>query len=190
MRNELYMFRTPVCRLVLACAATAMAQSTFNISTVKPNAANDNRFTLQIRPGGNFVATGVPLKMLMREAYDVRDFQLSGAPGWPQIRLGRGSLTFKKANMTMFIRELGPQVGCTIVDNTGLTGEYDFAREFTPEPGQGGPFIPGTLPTPPIENGGPSIFTAIQEQLGLRLESQNGPVEMVVIDHVEKPSEN
>jgi bla regulator protein blaR1 len=78
------------------------------------------------------------------------------------------------------------------VDKTGLTGKYDFVLEWTPDPGadaraQGfGDGVTEPAPAP----GGPSIFTALQEQLGLRLESQKGPVENIVIDRVEKPSEN
>jgi uncharacterized protein (TIGR03435 family) len=48
----------------------------------------------------------------------------------------------------------------------------------------------GALPPPPSESAGPSVFTAIQEQLGLKLEAQKGPVETIVIDRVEKPSVN
>jgi uncharacterized protein (TIGR03435 family) len=54
----------------------------------------------------------------------------------------------------------------------------------------GGPLPPGVEAPPPPDPNGPSIFTAIQEQLGLRLESQKGPVDLIVIDRVEKPSEN
>jgi uncharacterized protein (TIGR03435 family) len=81
-----------------------------------------------------------------------------------------------------------------VIDRTGLKGNFDFKLEWTPDPGQsGGPFgggPPGADAPPPPDPNGPSIFTAVQEQLGLRLESQKGPVEMLVIDKVEKPSEN
>jgi uncharacterized protein (TIGR03435 family) len=70
-----------------------------------------------------------------------------------------------------------------VVDKTGLTAEYDVELEWAPE---------GTLmQTPdPAAGGPPSIFTALQEQLGLKLESAKGPVRMLVVDHVARPSEN
>jgi len=78
-----------------------------------------------------------------------------------------------------------------VLDKTGLTGKYDFVLEWTPDPAdaraQG--FGDGITEPAPVP-GGPSIFTALQEQLGLRLESQKGPVENIVIDRAEKPSEN
>lgn len=246
----------------VALCAIAAAQQTFDVSTVKPNAAADNRILLQIRPGGNFVATGVSLKLLIREAFDVRDFQVSGGPGWmdtdrwdivakaegvtgplpidrfrpmlraliedrfqlkahretaelpiyslvvakngpkltantgepgPMIRLGRGSLNFKKAGMAMLATQLSQQLGRSVVDKTDLQGDFDFTLEWTPEPGQGGAFgpLPGAAgATPPVDTSGPSIFTALQEQLGLRLVSEKGPVEIIVVDRVEKPSDN
>ena len=84
-----------------------------------------------------------------------------------------------------------------MVDKTSLKGEYDFTLQWTPEPGQGSPQNFGLAPQPPRPEGppppdlsGPSIFTAVREQLGLRLVSQKAPVEIIVIDRVEKPSEN
>jgi len=82
------------------------------------------------------------------------------------------------------------------VDKTGLTGIYRCKLQWTPDESQGamfkgpepGPQTPTSTSSP--DSSGPSVFTAIQEQLGLRLESQKGPVEVLVIDHVEKPSEN
>jgi len=81
------------------------------------------------------------------------------------------------------------------VDKTGLKGEYDFTLKWTPDEGQGQMFRGAGEPPregapPPPDANGPSIFTALQEQLGLKLESQKGPVDTLVIDHVERPSEN
>ena len=98
--------------------------------------------------------------------------------------------------MDQFAKLLARTVGLPVVNQTGLEGVFNFKLEWTPDPGQsgGGPFggmpPPGADAPPPPDPNGPSIFTAVQEQLGLRLESQKGPVEMLVIDKVEKPSEN
>jgi uncharacterized protein (TIGR03435 family) len=82
-------------------------------------------------------------------------------------------------------------LGRPVIDKTGLTGFYDIKLQWTPELGQGqvAPGGPEPAPAPP-DISGPSIFTAIQEQLGLRLESSKGPVEVLVIDSVQKPAEN
>jgi len=105
--------------------------------------------------------------------------------------MGRGQLTGGGATLAMLANVLSNQLGRSVVDKTELKGEYDFTLEWTPEPGQGPPF--GTPPpdaAPPPDVSGPSIFTALQEQLGLRLESAKGPVEILVVDHAEKPDEN
>jgi uncharacterized protein (TIGR03435 family) len=72
-----------------------------------------------------------------------------------------------------------------VVDQTNLSGLYEFTLEWSPELGQ-----TGRDTTSPTNPSGPSIFTALQEQLGLQLQSTKGPVDMIVIDHAEKPSEN
>ncbi len=69
-------------------------------------------------------------------------------------------------------------LGVPIMDKTGLTGYYDFLLQWTPEE------APGDI------NLGPSIFTALQDVLGLRLVAGKEPVDIIVIDHVERPSEN
>ncbi len=76
----------------------------------------------------------------------------------------------------------------SVLDKTGLTGNYDFDLRWTPD----GSTIrePGDPDEPRPDPSGPSIFTAVQEQLGLKLESAKGPVEVLVIDHVEKPDAN
>ena len=72
-------------------------------------------------------------------------------------------------------------VGRVVVDETGLTGNYDFELTFAP---------PDTFADAAANQGAPSIFTAVREQLGLRLEVRRAPIEFLVIEHVERPSEN
>ncbi|MGA2574710.1 MAG: M56 and DUF3738 domain-containing protein [Bryobacteraceae bacterium] len=122
------------------------------------------------------------------------------APDGPQprhsIRMsGRGDLSVSAENLDMFADLLSHQFGRLVVNQTGLKGSYDFTLKWTPDEGQGQKMaLPGGGPprdaTPPPDASGPTIFTALQEQLGLKLESQKGPVDMLVIDHVERPSEN
>jgi len=116
----------------------------------------------------------------------------SGRPGIMGRR--RGEFTGTAAPMQLLTQMLSNQLGRPVIDKTGLTGKYDFQLQWTPDPGQN-PGPPGVLPPgvaapPPPDPNGPDVFTAIQEQLGLRLESQKGPVDMIVVDRVEKPSEN
>jgi uncharacterized protein (TIGR03435 family) len=98
---------------------------------------------------------------------------------------GAGRLTAQAIQMSMLVTNLSYQVDRTVVDKTGLTGKYDFTLKWTPDQGL------STLPPgAESDSSGPSIFTAIQEQLGLKLESTKGLVQTLVIDHVERPSEN
>ena len=112
-------------------------------------------------------------------------------PGSHLMRMGRGELTAQSLGMEQVAHLLTQQTGRTVVDNTGLKGTYDFTLHWTPD--QSTPTLNGPGGGPDSSTSsepGPSIFTAIQEQLGLKLESQKGPVDILVIDHVEKPSEN
>jgi uncharacterized protein (TIGR03435 family) len=112
---------------------------------------------------------------------------------------GRGNIEGQGSSIENLTHVLSDQLGRTIVDKTGLNGTYDYTLNWTPDdapplgggPGGGaGSGPPGADNAPPPDAGGPSLFTAIQEQLGLKLESQKGPVDVVVIDHVEAPSAN
>ena len=76
----------------------------------------------------------------------------------------------------------------TVLDRTGLTGAFDVELQFAWEGLPGAPGSPPGVERPPNDN--PSIFTAVQEQLGLRLEPQNAATEVLVIDHAEKPPGN
>ena len=85
---------------------------------------------------------------------------------------------------------LSRKLGREVVDKTGLTGKYDISMEWTSDeaaPGQSVTDAPAALPS---DNADASFFTALQEQLGLKLESQKGPVQVVSVDRAEKPSEN
>jgi uncharacterized protein (TIGR03435 family) len=80
--------------------------------------------------------------------------------------------------------------GRIVLDKTGLTGKYDFTLDWTsatsPSPASG----QGTVNTPQPNFSATSISVAMQEQLALKLESQKGPMQILVIDHAEKPLEN
>ncbi len=264
-------------------AQSAAKPLTFEVASIKPSAEDTHRVGIQIVPGGGIRTTGTPLKFLITFAYDVRDFQVSGGPGWinserfdvvaksersdsesgpddlqnmtdeqmktnadkireklralladrfqltihreskeqqiyalvvdkngsklkqsevqqggkrnRMMRMGRGDLNAEGVGLDMLGNALSNALGRPVLDRTGLTGNFDFKLQWTPDPGQfggfpSGPPPPGVDAPPPPDPNGPSIFTAVQEQLGLRLESQKGPVDLIVIDRVEKPSEN
>jgi uncharacterized protein (TIGR03435 family) len=111
--------------------------------------------------------------------------------GAGNIRMARGMLTGQALPMADFARALSEQLGCTVLDKTGLASKYDLTLQWTPDDSQLPMFEEAeshsaAQPAP----SGPSIFMAIQEQLGLELNSQDSPVETLVVDHAEKPSEN
>ena len=94
--------------------------------------------------------------------------------------------------MTQLATTLSTWVNRLVVDKTGLDGGYDIDLQWTPDQmpyGLGGDPPPAAAPTP-IDPNRPSIFTALQEQLGLKLDPQRGPVDVLVIDHVERPTED
>jgi uncharacterized protein (TIGR03435 family) len=125
---------------------------------------------------------------------------------------------FREAPLQFLGQVLSQQLGRTVVDKTGLKGNYSFILKYMPDisrgqmfggPGPGGaggigagPGASGGGPSaagmPPASNSsdsssdasGPSVFTAVQQQLGLRLKPEKGPVEVLVIDRVEQPSAN
>jgi len=108
------------------------------------------------------------------------------------IRMAPGNLSVGGSTLAQFASSIGMFVGRIVVDKTGLGGAYDFNLTWTPDqianrpPGGPDPQINGV----PIDPNGPSIFTAVQEQLGLKLDSQKGPVSVLVIDRAEHPVEN
>jgi uncharacterized protein (TIGR03435 family) len=98
---------------------------------------------------------------------------------------GAGRIVGQRGRISQLADRLSSMLGRTVVDKTGLTGSYDIDLRFAPDPGL--QQSPGGQPGDPS---GPSIFTAIQEQLGLKLQAGKGPVEVIVVDSAEKPEGN
>lgn len=271
-----------IARLVLAASiACAQPQPSFEVASVKPSNSADRRplFNMfNIASGGQFTASNVTVRSLIRLAYNTKDFQISGGPTWvasdlfdiaakppgattsdqfaamlqslladrfhmairretkempvyalvvakngpkfkdaqesdpdiPQLKgrtdlpggggrrrvniIRRGRLTTQGANMPGLAAQLANVVGRTVVDRTGLTGIYDLMLEWAPDENQVANFqaigVPEGFGAPAPDWQGPTLFTALEEQLGLKLESQKGPVEMFTIERAERPSEN
>jgi uncharacterized protein (TIGR03435 family) len=108
------------------------------------------------------------------------------------MRFGPGTMMGGGLTMPQMARNLSQIVGGIVVDKTGLTGTYDWDLKYAPDPGLPArsdfPPLPAGAATPVID--GPSIFTALQEQLGLKLESGKEPVEVLVVDRAEQPADN
>jgi uncharacterized protein (TIGR03435 family) len=107
-----------------------------------------------------------------------RDGQpLSKGANQMRMELGAGGtiqLTAPGTPIKALLGALSGQLGRPVIDRTGLTGNYDISLEWAPEQ----------------DSNGPSLQTAVQDQLGLKLESGKGPIEIIVIDHLERPSKN
>jgi uncharacterized protein (TIGR03435 family) len=226
----------------------------FDVVSVKPCAATDERYAYRRLPGGGLYATGVQLKILMVEAYGVKPFQFTGGPKWidedcwsiqataegvtgtlsivqqapmlralleerfqlrlrheikempvfalvvakggPKLtphppnstvvamRTPQGSWSMNNVDIAFLANRLSRQLGRIVIDKTDLTGQYDIKLEWA------GDAADSNSSSPPANSNRASIFTSIQEQLGLKLESTKGPVEFLVVDRVEKPSGN
>ena len=249
------MLRIIVAANLMVAAWGQGAAPAFEVATVKPAAAGLVGWTGFDFPGGGRLNTSrVSLQAMIAFAYGIRDFQVSGGPGWcasamfdiaakadesvtpaqmkamlqtlladrfqlvlrhemketPVYELvlvksglklrengvtpkaiifrGKGQIEGQMASLSMLASFLSNQLGRTVLDKTGLTAVYDFTLKWTPDESESGPKWPDTAPQP--DPNGPSIFTAVQEQLGLKLEAQKRPMQTLVIDRAERPSEN
>lgn len=114
-----------------------------------------------------------------------------GIPGWNFGRNASGMImAFRNSPMSQFTAILQNSTDRPVVDDSGLTGRYDFTLNFTPDAAQAA--LLGGPPPPPGDNpdAAPDLFSAFQRQLGLKLEPARLPVDVMVIDKVEKPSAN
>jgi bla regulator protein BlaR1 len=131
-----------------------------------------------------------------RETREQSSFALVVAKGGPKLQastesesslirsVGRGLIKGQAVALQLLVLNLANQLGRPVIDKTGLTGKYTFELKWAAS-------LPSAAPSsmaPDPDEG--SIFTALQEQLGLRLESQKGPVRVLVVDRAERPSEN
>lgn len=246
-----------LCVCAAALVLSPVFAQSFEVASVKPNTSGASSSNTNTRPGGRFNATNVELRLLIREAYRLQDFQLIDAPDWtraehfditatagreaqsdemrlmlqalladrfslvvhketrelpiyalqlartdgklgsqltkaeidctketPQLAIPCGTNTNSSNNsatmragsvpMSSLAPTLSMWVNRFVIDRTGLTGGYNLTLTWTPNQ--------------TADTSGASIFTALQEQLGLKLESTRGPVEVIVVDRVERPT--
>jgi uncharacterized protein (TIGR03435 family) len=107
---------------------------------------------------------------------------------------GSGHIESIGTGTSGLVRLLSAQLGRTVVDKTGLTGDYDFKLDWTPDNAVSAMTRngdPGAVDNASSRGtGGPSLFAALEEQLGLKLVSTKGPVDVIVIDQLEQPTAN
>ena len=244
-------------KTTLLLIGVLLAQS-FDVASIRRSAPdNPNGSTYEYLPGGGLRIENSTLRGLVESAYDARDFQISGGPGWLNadrydviarsrtdeaavssaaettatrlklrtllaerfglalhhelrelqqyvlvldkngaklkavsasdaaggktgIQSNCGHLTATRASMANVAFTLSRRLRRPVVDRTGLAGTYSFEVNWTSD----------VVPCADAAADGPSIFTALQEQLGLKLESMKGPSDTLVIDHADRPSEN
>jgi uncharacterized protein (TIGR03435 family) len=140
------------------------------------------------KPGPALRSTTQDCERLIREAAK------SGTPPAPPqgaevvcgIRTGFGRAAMGGSPLSMFASALSNPLGRVVVDRTGLTGGWDFELTFAPDASMGS--LPPGVELPPVDPNTPNLFTAVREQLGLKLEPTRGPVEVLVIDNVDRPT--
>ena len=269
-----------------ACVVTLHAQvpdgkpPAFEVASIKENVSASDNASVRVQPGGRVSVSNNSLRNIIRNAYNVQNYQIIGGPDWvssvrwditakapddapPQqlllmlrtlladrfklvirnetrempiyaltlarsdgqrgsqlrassvdcaaifaaakakgeapppttngrptcgTRTTRGSMMTTGVAMADFARNLGPFTGRPVLDRTGLTGTYDLDLTWTPEDAP--PGLDGTAPRSQPSSDGVSLYTAVQEQLGLKLDAQRGPVDVLVIDSAQRPVED
>jgi uncharacterized protein (TIGR03435 family) len=130
--------------------------------------------------------------VLRKQSQEMRVYWLVVSKNGPKLRESQGEGESKQqvksklarqwnfTNMAQFAAELSDAMEAPVLDQTGLLAKYDFSLDLTP-------YLPTTGERPDIAS---MMVTAIQEQLGLKVESRRAPVDVLVVDHLEKPAEN
>jgi uncharacterized protein (TIGR03435 family) len=134
-----------------------------------------------------------------RESREGQIYELQVAKGGPKLAAAKKTIPSglfpkgsgvdgKAASMSLLAKYLSGPTGRVVVNKTGLDGSYDFTLTWTAEL-RSAPETPAGPESQPDVTG-PSIFTALREQLGVQLQAAKGPVDLIIIDHVEKPGLN
>ena len=103
------------------------------------------------------------------------------------VQMSMGMIAAHECTIPYFLSMLSRQLGRSIIDRTGLAGNYDFTLRWNPD---NGATTSSNDPAGTQADALPSIFSAVQEQLGLKLESTKAPADVLVIDHIEHPTQN
>jgi len=142
-------------------------------------ARSDHRLGRNLRPAATDCAALRAAAAGSAEPCGIRTFATA---------LMTGRMSVRGLGLDQIVGVLSRDAGRKVVDKTGLTGAFDCELTWTPQAFLQRPFDRERFPS--IDADGPSIFTAVQEQLGLKLEAARGAVDVLVIDHVERPTEN
>ena len=168
---------------------------------IKPAAVDCAAMIGRGRPGGPGPAPGsgpVAVGSAPVPAPGGRGGAPAPGPGAPmagcQMMMTPGRVQMGGQPISTLANTLSNQLGRPVVDDTGLAGSYDLTLSYMPDAGGRGmpigPLPPGAPDLPPIDPNAPSLPTALQEQLGLKLESGKGPIDVIVIDSIEPPTED
>ena len=107
------------------------------------------------------------------------------------LKLGRGFLAGNRTDIPFLAQAVSQIVGRPILDHTGLSAKYDFELKWTPDQSSASNAVGGiALPLAVTDRDRPNIFTALQEQLGLKLDASKAPAPVIVVDHIETPTAN
>jgi uncharacterized protein (TIGR03435 family) len=142
------------------------------------------RFQLKLHHSSKMVA-GHSLAVA-KGGLKVRPVEVTGSQR-NKMNWGKGRLLAERASMARLADALTRILGAPVIDKTGISGEYTFQLEWAPEGSQ-----PMAVPvtTSAETPTGPSLFTVLQQDLGLKLEPTKAPIEVLIIDRAEKPTEN
>ena len=184
--------------------------TTYDIDAkVDPSAADemsklsdDQRSLVHQRMLQQFVADYFKVT-LHQESRDLPVYELLVAEGGPKLQkvdkhgfmhMGVGDLSSQGTPVALLTAQLSQRLGRTVVDQTGLDGDYAFNLHWTPDAEEQARIRAAGLPPELIKAGqpaasGPPLLTAVEEQLGLKLQPQTERVQVLVIDHAEQPSE-